>query len=82
MGGAECLGFGWERKLGSIEPGKLADFIVIDRNLFEIPVNDIHKAKVLRTVVGGEVVYERVQDGEIDFVDEDHYDPTSRYISD
>ena len=82
IGGAECLGFGWDEKLGSIEPGKLADFIVIDQNLFEVPTNDIHKTNVLRTIMGGEVVYERAHDGEIEFVDEDDYDPTSRYISD
>ena len=58
-GGIECLGFDWPDKLGSIEAGKLADFIVIDRNIFEIPVEDLKETQVDLTVVGGEVVYSR-----------------------
>ena len=46
-----------EDKLGSIEEGKLADMIVIDRNLFEVPVTDIHGTKVLETIRGGQTVY-------------------------
>jgi len=42
---------------GSLETGKHADFIVLDRNLLEIPEDDIVKTKVLRTVVNGKVVY-------------------------
>jgi predicted amidohydrolase YtcJ len=42
---------------GSIAPGKSADFIVLDRNLFEIPVEDISEVKVLRTVFRGKTVY-------------------------
>ena len=58
-GGIECLGFDWPDKLGSIEEGKLADFIVIDRNIFEIPIEELKDTKVDLTVVGGEVVYSR-----------------------
>ena len=58
-GGVECLGFGWEEKLGSIEIGKLADFIVIDRNIFETPVEELKATQVDLTVVGGEVVFQR-----------------------
>lgn len=43
---------------GSIEAGKNADLILLDRNLFEIPATDISDVKVLRTVFAGEVVYE------------------------
>lgn len=43
---------------GSIEPGKLADFIVLDRDLFRIEPSDIGKTEVLLTVVGGTTVYE------------------------
>ncbi len=46
-----------EDKLGSIEEGKLADMIVIDQNLFDIPVTDIHKTSVLETIRGGQTVY-------------------------
>ncbi|MGI9508863.1 MAG: amidohydrolase family protein [Geminicoccaceae bacterium] len=47
-----------EDELGSIETGKLADFIVLDRDLFAIPIDEISEAQVLKTVVKGEVVYE------------------------
>jgi hypothetical protein len=43
---------------GSLEVGKLADLIVLDRNLFEIPAGAIADIKVLQTMVGGRVVYE------------------------
>jgi predicted amidohydrolase YtcJ len=42
---------------GSIEVGKLADLIVLDRNVLKIPAADIAHVRVLQTVVGGEVVY-------------------------
>lgn len=42
---------------GSLEPGKLADFIVLDRDPQTIPAADIAHVKVLETVVGGRVVY-------------------------
>ena len=47
-----------EKKRGSIEAGKVADFIVLDRNLFKIPPEQITEAKVIRTVVGGKTVYQ------------------------
>jgi predicted amidohydrolase YtcJ len=43
---------------GSIEEGKYADMIVLNHNLFDIPVTDIHKTAVLKTLFKGEVVYE------------------------
>ena len=46
-----------EDKLGSIEKGKLADLIVVDKNLFDIPVNEIHTVKVLETIRGGQTIY-------------------------
>ena len=48
-----------EDKVGSIEVGKLADLIVLDRNLFEIPATAISQTKVVMTLVDGEVVYRR-----------------------
>src|ERR1700733_12014073 len=43
---------------GSLEAGKFADLIVIDRNPLKIPADDIANVKVLETVVGGRTVYE------------------------
>ncbi|RCU52460.1 amidohydrolase [Corallincola holothuriorum] len=48
-----------ENESGSIEVGKSADFIIIDQNLLQIPVQDIHKTKVLTTVLQGKTVYKR-----------------------
>jgi predicted amidohydrolase YtcJ len=42
---------------GSIEVGKFADMIVVDRNLFEIPVSEVSEASVLVTLLEGEEVY-------------------------
>jgi len=43
---------------GSIEQGKLADMIVIDRDILTCPLDDIRETKVLRTILGGKTVYE------------------------
>ena len=45
-------------RLGSIETGKLADLVIIDRNIFEVPITTVHDTKVLKTLIGGEVVYD------------------------
>ena len=47
-----------EDVVGSIELGKRADMIVLDRNLTEIPPEEIDSTKVLLTVFDGEVVYD------------------------
>jgi len=46
-----------EDRTGSIEVGKRADITVLDRQLFEIPAIEISDAKVLLTMLDGEVVY-------------------------
>ncbi|NNC77617.1 MAG: amidohydrolase family protein [Woeseiaceae bacterium] len=46
-----------EDRLGSLEPGKLADFIVLDRDVLSISRDDIPNVKVLMTVIGGETVH-------------------------
>ncbi|MHC4607674.1 MAG: amidohydrolase, partial [Planctomycetota bacterium] len=48
-----------EADLGSIEPGKFADFVVIDGDIRATPKDELHMLSVLMTVVGGEIVYER-----------------------
>ncbi|MEA3376640.1 MAG: amidohydrolase [Chloroflexota bacterium] len=49
---------GQEADLGAIAPGKLADVVVLDRDIFTIEPMDIHRAQVVMTVFDGEVVYE------------------------
>jgi len=51
-----------DEETGSIETGKWADMIVLNHDLLEIPVTDIHKTEVQRTVFKGEVVYDANQD--------------------
>ena len=46
-----------EKITGSIEAGKAADLIVLDKNLFEIPANEIHKVKVVLALLEGREVY-------------------------
>lgn len=47
-----------EKTEGSIEKGKVADVVIIDRNIFEIDPRTIDKTKVVLTIVGGKIVYE------------------------
>jgi predicted amidohydrolase YtcJ len=47
-----------EQKLGTIEPGKFADFTVFDRDLLTCSDAELLQAKVLLTVIGGQVVYD------------------------
>lgn len=46
-----------EDRLGSLEPGKLADFVVLDRNLLGIERDEIPDTQVLMTVIGGKTVH-------------------------
>jgi predicted amidohydrolase YtcJ len=46
-----------EELKGSIETGKLADFIVIDRDYMTIPAEEIWRIQVHQTVIGGEGLY-------------------------
>lgn len=48
----------FDHATGTIEQGKLADIIVLDRNIFEIPITDVHNTKVLMTLIGGEIVHQ------------------------
>jgi len=49
-----------EEQTGSLEVGKRADMIVLDRNLFEIPPGEINEARVVMTMLDGNVVYTNV----------------------
>lgn len=44
---------------GTLKPGMLADFVLLDRDLTTIPAASIRDTQILRTVVAGETVYER-----------------------
>ena len=44
--------------IGTLEKGKYADIVILKKNLFEVPVDDIHKVEVALTIVNGEIVYE------------------------
>lgn len=49
-------------KTGAIQPGLLADVLVLDRNPFKIPVTDIHNKQVKTVLINGEVVYDASHD--------------------
>ena len=53
-----------EDRKGSLEKGKLADFIICDRDILTCPVDDVQDVKVLKTYIGGKVVYEAGGDEE------------------
>lgn len=47
-----------ENELGSLTAGKLADIVVIDKNLFDIPEPEILNSKVIMTIMDGKIIYE------------------------
>ncbi len=48
-----------ENKVGSLEVGKLADFVVLDRDIFTIPTSQIKQAKVILTIFNGKEIYKK-----------------------
>ncbi|MCQ8187118.1 amidohydrolase [Streptomyces rugosispiralis] len=46
-------------RIGTIEPGLLADIIVVDQNPFEVPITQVHATEVKLTLVEGEIVFDR-----------------------
>lgn len=48
-----------EHLIGTLEPGKWADFIIIDRDYFEVPESEIWQTEVIETWVAGENVYQK-----------------------
>jgi predicted amidohydrolase YtcJ len=51
-----------EKKKGSIEPSKLADFAVISKDYLSCPEDEIKDIDALRTVVGGRIVYDKLRE--------------------
>ena len=48
-----------ENVKGQLKPGLLADFIILDKNVLEIAPENIRNVRVMRTVVGGETIFQR-----------------------
>ena len=48
-----------EKQKGSLEKGKLADFIVLDRDILTCPVDEVRNIQVEQTYLGGRIVYKR-----------------------
>jgi predicted amidohydrolase YtcJ len=62
LGAAKAAG--WDRIIGSLRPGKRADLIVLDRNLFELSAQgvtggELAETQVVMTVFDGEIVYSK-----------------------
>ena len=50
---------GRQAELGSLSPGKLADLVVLDRDIFSIDPMEIAETQVVMTILDGQVVYEK-----------------------
>ena len=46
-----------ENEKGSIEAGKMADFVILDRDIMKVEENQIPLTKVVATILGGNIVY-------------------------
>ena len=57
---AAYAGFEEARK-GALTVGRLADFVIVDRDLLTLPPNDIPSVRVIMTVVGGDIVFDRLR---------------------
>jgi predicted amidohydrolase YtcJ len=48
-----------EKTIGSIEPGKLADFVLVDRDVTKVSSDEVRKTSVIWTMFGGKIVYSK-----------------------
>lgn len=51
-----------EKTKGTLEPGKLADMVILEKDIFEIDPADLFDARVDATIVGGKIAYDRVKE--------------------
>ncbi len=51
-----------QKDLGSLEPGKQADLVVLDKDYMTVPEDDISEIKVLMTLIGGKLIYDASRD--------------------
>ena len=58
-GNARPAGMGVADKIGSIVEGKRADLIVVDRDIFEVSLEDLAETDVLSTMVNGRIVFDQ-----------------------
>ena len=56
MGAA--IAAGQEDMQGSLTPGKLADLVVLDQDIFEVPPEQIHETNVVMTVFDGRIMHQ------------------------
>ena len=49
-----------EDTIGTLEPGKFADFAILDRDFFTIPVAEIPEIEVVLTGLGGQIIYDEI----------------------
>jgi predicted amidohydrolase YtcJ len=49
----------WNTSIGSIEPGKQADLVLVDRDVLTVSADDVKNTQVLWTMFGGEIVYKK-----------------------
>ncbi len=73
-------------KISSIQRGKLADLIILEKDFFKVPGEELGRNRVLITVVGGEVVYvaDDASDfsfGNLDAKFPNHEDPVSKRLA-
>ena len=61
--GSACA-YGREKELGTLERGKLADIVVVDRDLFSIHQSEIKDCRIEMTIMDGKVVYKRGEEND------------------